>query len=422
MPYTKNLTLTAKPGGNPGLPFLYLALPVMDEPDYLQRLLNCISVQSYDRFSLFVCVNQPDSWWTDPGKLAACENNELSLRLLHDFKDYKITIIDCSSKGGGWTGKRHGVGYARKTLMDQINAVAGPDDIIVSMDADSVFSENYLRSVAQNLYDHPGSAALSVPYFHKTPKDIDAARAMLRYEIYMRHYYLNLARIGCPYAFTALGSAMALPVWAYRTIGGMTPKLSGEDFYFLQKLRKYGQVLLWNGEMVYPEARFSDRVFFGTGPAMIRGAAGDWSSYPVYPWRYFDEILETYTILPQLYLQPVKTKVVRFLSVTFREEDPFQPLRLNHKDLEHFTRGFHEKFDGLRILQYLKTAKEKDLSTDEANLWEFLQRFYTQPELENLDIDPESFSFTESPVDELEKIRMFLFQKEMEARLTSAPA
>jgi len=108
--------------------------------------------------------------------------------------------------------------------------------------------------------------------------------------------------------------------------------------------------------------------------------------------------------------------------VTFREEDPFQPLRLNHKDLEHFTRGFHEKFDGLRILQYLKTAKEKDLSTDEANLWEFLQRFYTQPELENLDIDPESFSFTESPVDELEKIRMFLFQKEMEARLTSAPA
>lgn len=421
MLYTRNLKLTAKPNSDSRLPFLYLALPVMDEPDFLQRILNCLAVQSYNRFKLFVCVNQPESWWNDPDKLGACLNNEASLNFLNAFPGFKIEVIDCSSKGHGWTGKKHGVGYARKTLMDQINDVAGVDDIIVSLDADSVFSEHYLRSVAQNFIDHPGYAALAVPYFHTTPVDPVAARAMLRYEIYMRHYFLNLARIRSPFAYTALGSAMAVPVRAYRAIGGMTPKLSGEDFYFLQKLRKYGPILLWNEVVVYPEARFSDRVFFGTGPAMIKGAAGDWESYPVYPDKYFDEIEETYTLLPRIYFQTEPTKVLQFLSHVCREDDPIHLLRLNHRDLEHFIRAFHEKFDGLRILQYLKMANNNIPSADEDHLWEFLNRFYSSRELKNLEIDRKSFSFSTSPVEELEKIRMFLYQKEMEVRLNSIP-
>ena len=421
MRYTRNLILTGNPGQPGGLPFLFLALPVMDEPELLRRLLNCISVQSYRHFKLVVCVNQPESWWDDSHKVIVCQNNEESLRLLSAFQGIDIEVIDRSSVGNGWTGKRHGVGYARKTLMDRINEVAGPGDVIVSFDADSFIAEDYLGSIARNFRDHPGSAALALPYFHPAPPDASAARAMLRYEIYMRHYFLNLHRIGSPYAFTALGSAMALPVRAYRAIGGMTPKLSGEDFYFLQKLRKYGEVLLWNDELVYPEARFSDRVFFGTGPAMIKGATGDWSSYPIYPLTLFDEMLETYRLIPEMFRHPVDTNVTRFLSSAFREDDVCLPLRLNHKDPEHFTRAFHEKFDGLRILQYLKSAKESDISTDEKNLWEFLNRFYPGKETDDLGIDQESFSFTDSPVDELEKIRIFLFETEMKSRFTSAP-
>jgi hypothetical protein len=421
MLYTKNSTLTVNQNGDSGLPFLHLALPVLDEPDLLPRLLNCLSAQSYTRFRLFVCVNQPETWWNIPEKQSACRNNAETLRLLNEFSGFDIAVIDRASRGNGWTGKRHGVGFARKTLMDQINLFARPEDVIVSMDADSVFSEDYLRSIAMRFNDHSGYSALSVPYFHISPPDANARRAMLRYEIYMRHYLLNLARIGSPYAFTALGSAMAVPVWAYRAIGGMTPKLSGEDFYFLQKLRKSGRILIWNKEIVYPEARFSDRVYFGTGPAMIKGAAGDWESYPVYPCSFFDEISETYDLLPRLYLEHLDTKVVRFMSVVFREEDPLGPLRVNHKDEAHFTRAFHEKFDGLRILQYMKTAKEPDSSTDEENLQEFLSRFYSPEEIDRTGIGAKSFSFTRSPVEELEKIRMFLFNKEMEVRFSSEP-
>jgi hypothetical protein len=420
MLYSQNSRLTTDHPGDSLLPFLHLALPVMDEPDLLPRLLNCLGRQTYRRFKLYVCVNQPDHWWNDLSKVSACRNNLESIRLLKEFTGYEIEVIDRSSHGAGWTVKRHGVGYARKTVMDRIDAVAVDRDVIVSLDADTSFSDNFLRSVARAFSRNPEAAALALPYFHNLTTAQDADRAILRYEIYMRHYFLNLARIGSPYAFTALGSAMALPAWSYRAIGGMTPKLSGEDFYFLQKLRKFGQVMLWNGEMVYPEARFSDRVFFGTGPAMIKGAAGDWSSYPVYPGRFFDEIMEIYNLVPMLYAETVDHKVVRFISGVFREDDPFRPIRENQRSLSGFTRAFHEKFDGLRILQYLKAAKETDDTTDEANLWKFLNRFYTKEEIGQLDIDQDGFSLAGSPVAALEKVRMFLFRKEMDVRINSA--
>jgi hypothetical protein len=366
-------------------------------------------------------VNQPDAWWDDPAKAGACSRNAATISVLRNFREFEIDVTDRSSRGNGWKGKQHGVGYARKTVMDRINQVAGPGDIMVSLDADTVFGENYLRSVAENFAENPTAAALAVPYYHNAPADPVAARAILRYEIYMRHYFLNLFRIGSPYAFTALGSAMALPVRAYRAIGGMTPKLSGEDFYFLQKLRKYGEILLWNEDVVYPEARFSDRVFFGTGPAMIKGAAGDWVSYPIYPQRFFDAIHETCSLLPQLYSGAVDTPVVRFLSDVFREADPFQPLRINHRDPLRFNRAFHEKFDGLRILQYLKKSKENDPATDEENLWNFLETInYMEDPLVN-GINRREFSLETSPTGELEVIRDYLYRKEMEARLSSKP-
>ena len=76
---------------------------------------------------------------------------------------------------------------------------------------------------------------LAVPYYHKLIGDA-TDRLILRYEIYMRCYLINLLRIQNPYAFTALGSAMAVTVRAYRKAGGLTPVKSGEDFYFLQNL------------------------------------------------------------------------------------------------------------------------------------------------------------------------------------------
>lgn len=384
----------------------------MDEPEWLPVILSLLGKQNFSRFTLVVCINQPDAWWDDPSTSALCETNALSLALLNGLRDFRIEVIDKSSKGAGWTGKRHGVGWARKTIMDHISREAGPTDILLSLDADTVFSENYLGSVAETLAAYPKATALSVPYFHPLPEDRVAARAILRYEIYMRYYVLNLWRIRSPYAFTALGSAMAVPVWAYRKVGGMTPKRSGEDFYFLQKLRKAGGLICRNSECVFPAARFSSRVFFGTGPAMIRGAQGDWKSYPIYPFRLFDEIGESYLRFHELYSIFTETSVTRFLQKQTGDEDPFETLRKNATDVKQFVKACHEKFDGLRILQFLKQRQKEVGGLDEENLTEWLEMFCPGFQLR----DKKSFSFTESSIEELDELRNFLFWEEEKSR------
>jgi len=354
---------------------IYVALPAMNEFQYLPALIKSIKKQDFADFELFVCVNQPDQWWEKDERYQQCVNNVDTIEYLSEIKDLPISIIDRSSKGKGWEGKSHGVGWARKTVMDEINTVAAPDDLIISLDADTVFKPAYFSSLIQSFNQYPEAAVMAVPYYHPLTDDSEANRAMLRYEIYMRNYNINLWRINSPYAFTALGSALALPVWAYRAISGMTPKKSGEDFYFLQKLRKFGKVLVWNEEKVYPGTRFSDRVFFGTGPAMIKGNAGDWDSYPIYHYSLFDNIKATYELFDMLFDDiQLDTPMNAFLKDVFREDNIWEPLRNNSKTREQFTRACHYKLDGLRILQYLKSAQAELGKSDE----DCLKDNYTQ--------------------------------------------
>lgn len=390
----------------------------MDEREELPVIISAIVRQRYRDFSVVVCVNQPEEWWDDPIRSAICRNNGDCLAILQSVTGFPLEVIDRSSRGAGWKGKRHGVGWARKTVMDRISQKADAADIILSVDADTLFSESYFESVAETMVKHPQATALTVPYYHRLPGDAAAAQAILRYEIYMRYYLLNLWRIHSPYSFTALGSAMAIPVWAYRKTGGMTPKLSGEDFYFLQKLRKAGSLVSWNREKVFPAARFSARVYFGTGPAMIRGAGGDWGSYPIYPYRLFDEIAESYNRFPEMFTQSVETDVTRFLREQTGEEDPFGSLRTNCRELHQFTRACHEKFDGLRILQYLKQRNKTERGSDEENLLEWFETFYQEEIRSVIPLrDGMKFSFTDSSLEELDQIRNFLAQEEERYRI-----
>ncbi len=397
-------------------PFVHIALPVMDEYSNLPRLLASLSLQTVKDFRLYVCVNQPESWWNDSGKIRICEDNQSTLSFLEAIKDDRIEIIDRSSPGLGWEGKNHGIGWARKVLMDHIASRAKPSDIILSLDADTAFAPAYVESVRINLMLNPGIVALSVQYYHPLTGEKKIDRAILRYEIYMRAYAINLWRINNPYSYTALGSAIALPVWAYKAIGGMTPKLSGEDFYFLQKLVKFGPVLHWNSQTVFPAGRLSERVFFGTGPALIRGINGDWGSYPVYPASLFGKVSETCKAFPALYEKDIATAFDKF----FLDKTgilPWTGLRKNARSREQFVRACHEKLDGLRILQFLKESMKEIVSDNETATLDLLdlikreQGFSLKSPIGNL------FSFETSPVEMLDDIRNTLMQSEMSYRL-----
>ena len=268
-----------------------VAIPAMDELEYLPVTLDALACQRTTfPFEVYICVNQPDIYWDDPAKLYVCEHNQQLIDFLRNYDNLTLHVLDYSSRGNGWKGKQFGVGFARKVLFENILSDSDPDDLIVSLDADTRLNPGYLQSLADNFDANRDMQSLAVPYYHEINLEDEAqSRAMLRYEIYMRNYAINLLKINSPYGFTALGSAIAMRAEALHKIGNITPFQSGEDFYLVQKFCKMGGLRLFNSECVYPAGRYSDRVPFGTGPAMQAGASGVWDSYPIYPHDCFKQ-------------------------------------------------------------------------------------------------------------------------------------
>ena len=346
------------------MPTLRIAIPAMDELDYLPVTLDALSKQDTRLpFEVYVCVNQPDEYWNHPERQTVCKNNQKLLEFLHDYKSLTLHILDFASPGLGWKGKKTGVGFARKVLFERILSECDPKDIIVSLDADTTFGPYYLQSVADRFERNPEMTALSVPYYHPlNGGDEIRDKALLRYEIYMRNYAVNLLKISSPYGFTALGSAIAMRACSLKKIGNITPYQSGEDFYLVQKFCKMGGLSLFNTECVYPAGRYSDRVPFGTGPAMKLGAEGIWDSYPIYHFSFFTSIQEAYGKLRELYENKLSVKendFLRFLQKENQKPDIWQDIRENVSDFQHFVKAFHQKADGLRILQFVRAKQQQ---------------------------------------------------------------
>jgi hypothetical protein len=212
---------------------------------------------------------------------------------------------------------------------------------------------------------------------------------------------------------------MAFPVWAYKKVGGMTPVMSGEDFYFLQKLKKSGELGIWANTVAYPSPRFSDRVNFGTGPALIKGETGDWDSYPFYAPDLFDKVEQTFNLFPDLFLEDIETPMDGFLKTQFKDINIWKPLRENYKDVDNFVKACTNKVDGLRVLQFLKGSALEKQNDDSLVLIEYLKKYlakgidYKMKEVVN------RFSFENSTSWDLAVLRDFLFNKEMELRKQS---
>lgn len=400
---------------------IYVAIPAMDERQELPLTLqNLAEQQDAGRFYIYVCVNQPESFWQISDKTVICQHNAQLLDYLRQLPLPNLHIIDKSSKGNGWDDKHSGVGWARKTLFDTILSVAASEDIIVSLDADTRISPHYLASVRHTFARRPDIPALAVPYFHPLASNEPTDRAILRYEFYMRNYAINLLRIGSPYGFTALGSAIAMRANALRKIGGITPLKSGEDFYLMQKFRKMAPIGLYNKESVFPATRPSDRVDFGTGPAIIKGVKGNWSAYPIYHYSLFQSIEETYHHISELFDHHIDTSFLHFLqnnntntTVAKNQTDIWQSIRQNVKDLPHFEQAFHEKADGLRILQFLRQKQKENPMRDEEALYDNMTLWIP-------DLLPEWYSrstaFEKYSVEQLDILRCMLFDLEMDLR------
>lgn len=376
----------------PAYGHISVAIPMMAEYDNLTRLFGCLERQTLTRFTVYCCVNNEEG-------SPVLGDNLRTLDWLHDYQGVPLEVIDRSTPGHGWQGKQNGVGWARKVLFDLIAERYGDTEVIVSLDADTDIAPEYLQGVLDTLNSSP-DAAFSVPYYHPLSGNEILDRPMLRYECYMRHYLIGLLRIHNPYAFSALGSAMAFPLTAYRRVGGITPMASGEDFYLLQKFAKTGKLVTRFAEphdntrlAVRPQGRTSARVPFGTGPAIAHGMDAIEASYPFYRPEAFEAVATTFEAFPALYEEEIETPMSAFLRQQLRTDDLWSPLRRNFHDREHFIHACVERVDGLRILQFLHNNPS-----------------FRRPD-SAMPVD-----FRTDPVDTIDTYRNQLFQEELSLR------
>jgi hypothetical protein len=153
-----------------------------------------------------------------------------------------------------------GVGLARKTGMDEatrrFNLLQKPSGVIVSLDADTVVSGNYLTEIESHFENHPNHVGATIGFCHqKTGLSEREKWGIELYELYLKYYKDSLVYTGYPDALFTIGSAFAVRAEAYVRRGGMTRRKAGEDFYFLQGLAQVGKVGEINSANVFPSAR-----------------------------------------------------------------------------------------------------------------------------------------------------------------------
>lgn len=225
------------------------------------------------------------------------ENNKKTFQLLSNYSGkLNINFVDAFSKGNAIPKKLAGVGFARKIGIDlalsKFDYQSTAKKILFWLDADCEVEPNYLEVVTHKFNSLNLNSAV-IEYEHKINDDEPEAQAIICYETFLRYFRLALIYANSHYDYHAIGSTITCSVDAYIKAGGMNTKQAGEDFYFLEKLAKQNKIETIKDTSVYPSARKSWRVPFGTGQRINRYLKNIQDEYLVYNPSSF-EILKNW--------------------------------------------------------------------------------------------------------------------------------
>lgn len=288
--------------------------------------------------------------------------------------EVSILLVDLTSEP--WhTSPKEGVGAARKAGMDLALRLFDEGRLAVplvgSSDADvrlppSYFEvlRNCVASARANATQRP--SAVLFPYRH-----VDADESMKLVELTFRHYVLGLARAGSPYAYHSLGSALAVSLPHYARARGFPRRAAGEDFYLLEKLSRLGPLRRLVAPHVLIHTRASDRVPFGTGPALIRARC---EGSPV--MSYHPESFALLKLTLDVLSSRLNTEQKDWNDVEFIRKAGAPPWLEDHMKMlwqrlaptlaecpsaAHRARRLHEVLDALRTLQLIHLAHDREL-------------------------------------------------------------
>lgn len=262
-----------------------------------------------------------------------------------------------------------GVGLARKIGCDVALALHRKRCIsgrwIYCSDADAQLPHDYFQPCVED----PKVAALIFAYRHESPEDARQRAAINVYERHMAHYVDGLNSAGSPYAFHTLGSCLAVDFEAYAKVRGFPRRSGGEDFYLLNKLAKIGKVITPECQAIRLSARVSERVPFGTGPALSRLLENESPiDAPIfYNPKCFSSLGSLISIMstlgPGAALEDLSASLsaapLLFSKIESLGIDGFLKHAQKHcKDEHSFQRQFADWFDAFRTLKLIHALSE----------------------------------------------------------------
>ena len=212
----------------------------------------------------------------------------LTLLTTHDQRT--LLLIDrCSNP----IPAKQGVGLARKIGADValtlINNRTVAEPWIFNTDADVRLPESYFAAATDLQGDRitGDPAAALYPFTHRPAPGLVGACTL--YEISLLYYVCGLRYAGSHYAYTTVGSTIAIHADHYAKVRGFPRRSAGEDFYLLNKLAKTGTIVRLTRPSIEISGRLSDRVPFGTGAGIKRilNLTDPLSDYPLYNPRIF---------------------------------------------------------------------------------------------------------------------------------------
>lgn len=349
------------------MPELIVVIPCYKEPEMvetLQSIFDCSPCHFSVEIILLINSYQKNS-------SATINLNRQSFRQALEFAeknntpDFYLTPYLVENLPGHQTG----AGLPRKLGMDKAveHFESSKNGIIVSLDADCRVAKNYLSEIYKYFKKYNlNSATIEFhhPIDHLTPSD-PLRKAMESYEAYLRYYRSALEYCGYPYAYFTIGSAFAVTVETYLKVGGMGKQQSGEDFYFLQKVFPLGRTCFIDTTCVYPAARLSDRIPFGTGPALAKMLKNNETEIYTYQFQAFEELKKLFDQIDTFYCSSTEEirKLIKHLPVyllDFLETNDFygkiEEINRHTSNKENFRKRFFSNFTAFRILKYLNAV------------------------------------------------------------------
>ncbi len=230
-------------------------------------LKNLSKIKIKKKFLVIIVANtyEPSDTWTSEmaEKLGANKKktqitSEISLLMASSFD---LLLVDCFS-GTRVLKKKEGVGAARKIGCDlAVNLIhSGNIDSqwIYSSDADAMLPENYFQgNMGTNC------VATHFAFSHRSERKLSEATGL--YELKVLYYAAGLSNANSIYAYPSLGSCICFSAEAYAKTRGFPKRNAGEDFHFLNKVRKIGAVNCDRNIRISLDGRLSKRTPIGTG-------------------------------------------------------------------------------------------------------------------------------------------------------------